>query len=118
ACPASRLASPRLASTRSVRWHLGWRRSASSRSTREPASASAVARLRLPTVLPSAATALVTTITLGGAPRAVKRTAVRRLRNASATCDHGSRRRTRSLWPSSSVSLVPFPLLAAPFPLE
>src|SRR5207247_2362022 len=75
------------------------------------------ARVRLATVLPSAASALVTRTTLGGAPRAVKRTAVRRLRKASATCDHGSCTTTSSPRPSS-LSVVPSPLLAAaPSPL-
>src|SRR5437867_12560276 len=58
--------------------------------TREPASARLVARLSEVTVFPSLAPALVSRITLGGAPGAENSTAVRRLRNASAAGDLGS----------------------------
>src|SRR5438874_11661316 len=58
--------------------------------TREPASARLVARFTEVTVLPSLAPALVSRITLGGAPGAEKSTAVRRVRNASAAGERGS----------------------------
>src|SRR5207249_12100353 len=58
--------------------------------TREPASARLVARFTDVTVLPSLAPALVSRITFGGAPAAEKRTAVRRLRKASAAGERGS----------------------------
>src|SRR5436190_2271899 len=64
--------------------------------TREPASARLVARFTEVTVLPSLAPALVSRITLGGAPGAEKRTWVRRLRKASAAGDLGSLIMTRS----------------------
>src|SRR5207249_3651823 len=82
--------------TPSVRWQFGRRRSTSSRMTREPASARLVARFTEVTVLPSLAPALVSRMTLGGAPGAEKSTAVRRLRNASAAGDVGSLSMTRS----------------------
>src|SRR5581483_9470392 len=88
AWPARKLESPRRFSTPSTWWHPGLRRSQSMRRTRDPDSASVVARFTLLTVFPSAGRALVTRTTRGGAPGAEKRTAVRIVRYASAEVDH------------------------------
>src|SRR5207253_4075674 len=106
---------PRSFSSPSARWQPGRRRSPSRRSTREPASAKLLARLRLLTVFPSLAPALVTRISLGGAPGAEKRIAVRRERNASAAGDRGSRRTTSSPPNPFDAPVVPGPLLPGLF---
>src|SRR5579872_2983022 len=68
---------------------LGRRISASIKRTRTPFWASTTAQLMLVVVLPSCGRALVTMMTLGGAPRFDRSREVRRARYDSAICDCG-----------------------------
>src|SRR5208282_6717946 len=68
---------------------LGRRRSASISNTRTPFCARTTAQLMLVVVFPSCGSALVTMITLGGAPRLESNNEVRRARYDSAICDCG-----------------------------
>ena len=96
----------------------GWRKSASTRRTRAPASARVAARLRLPKVFPSPARALVTKMTFGVVlvPVAEKSTAVFIVRNASAICDQGSCKTSSSARPFVPTSLPAVGTAPLPFP--
>src|ERR1019366_2465484 len=67
----------------------GRRRSASRSRTRLPRCAKTKAELALTVVFPSCGNALVTRITLGGAPKEERRIEVRSARYASAASDFG-----------------------------
>src|SRR5580700_7041743 len=68
---------------------LGRRKSQSISRTRTPFWANTTAQLMLVVLLPSWGRALVTIMTLGGAPRWERRRDVRRARYDSAICDCG-----------------------------
>src|SRR5208282_6819639 len=89
ALPVSTLLRPLRGPIPRVLWTLGRRKSASTRRTRTPFCASTIAVLMLVVVLPSCGRALVTMMTLGGAPRLESRSEVRRARYDSAICDWG-----------------------------
>src|ERR1035438_607642 len=74
----------------------GRRRSASISNTRLPRCAKTSAELALIVVFPSCGKALVTSITLGGAPNEERRIEVRSARYASAASDFGRAYATRA----------------------
>src|SRR5579863_7961898 len=78
--PVSTLLSPLRGPIPSVLWMLGRLRSQSTSRTRTPFCASTTAQLMLVVLLPSWGRALVTMMTLGGAPRWESRSEVRRAR--------------------------------------
>ena len=74
-----------------ILWLRGRRRSASTNSTLRPSSVNTMARLMERVDLPSPGSHEVTSIVFGGWSGDASSTEVRRLRNASATCERGWR---------------------------
>ena len=82
-------------------WMLGRRRLAPTRSVFCPAWESVIARFTMVVVFPSCSVGLVSRKTLPGRSIVANWIRVRRLRNASATGDLGSKCDTRSAWRES-----------------
>src|SRR5208282_114523 len=110
ALPVSTLLRPLRGPMPRVLWTLGRRKSASTSRTRTPFCASTMAVLMLVVVLPSWGRALVTMMTLGGAPRLESKSEVRSARYDSAICDCGRTWVTVSTASFDEVNASRFPM--------